>query len=206
MDAWEIHALGGILGEAHLMVLAVVMVSTYSFFVLGGMSAVHFRSITAFIGIGCVFLSMAVGYALALFAGFQGTNFHSIIPYMILGIGVDDMFVIVNSIDQAPQHLSAEQRFKIGFSHAGPSITITSVTGALAFFLGAITPLLAIKSFCIFAAFCVCSLYVCFISIFSAWFVIDLRRMHTLKGDCCGLCCCKLESVFCCKGFFLTTK
>jgi predicted RND superfamily exporter protein len=95
---------------------------------------------------------------------------------MILGIGVDDMFVIVNSVDQQPWWLSADERFKRGFIHAGPSITITSVTGALAFFFGAVSPTPALRSFCMFAGICVCSLYFCFITIFSAFFVIDLRR------------------------------
>ena len=73
--------------------------TTYSFFVLGSLSPIHFRSATALIGIGCVLLGAAAGYAVAFFVGQQASNFHNILPFMILGIGVDDMFVIVNSID-----------------------------------------------------------------------------------------------------------
>ena len=59
-----------------------------------------------------------------------------VIPILILGIGVDDMFVICNAIDQQPFNLPAEERVKKAMSHAGPSITITSITDGIAFFIG----------------------------------------------------------------------
>ena len=49
-------------------------------------------------------------------------------------------------------------------------------------------------------------LYFAFITIFSAFIVSDLRRIHNRKGDCCGLCCCKYDSVLCCRGHFLSSR
>ena len=69
---------------------------------------------------------------------------HNILPFMLLGLGVDDMFVIVNCIDQTPTDLKPSERFKIGFKHAGPSITVTSITDAIAFFLGSLSSLPAL--------------------------------------------------------------
>jgi len=102
--------------------------------------------------------------------------------------------------------LDANERFKKGLIHAGPSITITSVTDALAFFLGAFTTLPALRSFCIYAGICTIMLYFAFLTIFSPWFVNDLRRMQRKKGDCCGLCCCKEDTIICCRGRFLSKK
>ena len=143
-DAWEDSFVSDITGDVAYLSIAVLLVSTYSFFVLGNLSPVHFRSCTAIIGMGCVFLGVTSGYAMAFFMTLKTSNFHNILPFMVIGIGVDDMFVIVYSVDQTPQHLKADDRFRIGFTHAGPSITITKLTSALAFFFGAYTSLTAL--------------------------------------------------------------
>ena len=134
------------------------------------------------------------------------TTVHNILPFMLLGIGVDDMFVIVNTIDQVSDHLDADKRFMQGLIHAGPSITITSFTNALAFFFGGFTSLGALNSFCFFACLQILCLYISVLSMFSASFVCDLRRMHSRKGDCCGLCCCREDSCCCCGGKLLSPK
>jgi len=48
---------------------------------------------------GVVFLSLACGYGIAFAVGLKVSRFHDILPFMIMGIGVDDMFVIVNTVD-----------------------------------------------------------------------------------------------------------
>ena len=42
---------------------------------------------------------------MAFAAGFKFSDMHGVLPFLILGLGVDDMFVIVNSIDQTPTYL-----------------------------------------------------------------------------------------------------
>ena len=86
-----------------------------------------------------------------------------------------------------PMHLSAKERFRRGLTLAGPSITITSVTDGIAFFLGSMTPIPGLQSFCMFSGFSVFCLYISFITIFSAIFLEDLKRLHQKKGDSCGV-------------------
>ena len=146
------------------------------------------------------------GGAVAFALDQKMTTVHNILPFMLLGIGVDDMFVIVNTIDQVPDHLPYEKRFIIGMTHAGPSITITSFTNALAFFFGGFTSLEALNSFCFFACTMVLCLYLSVLTLFSAAMVWDLKRMHNRKGDCCGCCRCPEDSPCCCCGKFLSGK
>ena len=188
------------------MIMAILLILTYSFIVIGAMSPVHFRSVTALVGISCVLLSIGSGYGLSLELGWLVSGFHSIVPFMILGIGVDDMFVIVNTVDQTPQHLSVDDRFIEGIKHAGPSITITSVTNALAFIVGSLSTLPALKSLCIYASLIIVFLYISFLTIFATFLLNDMRRQEAKKGDCFGLCMCKADSRLCCKGYFLTQK
>lgn len=88
--------------------------------------------------------------------------------------------------------------------HAGSSITITTFTNAIAFFLGCTSSLDALSSFCFFAGLGVIMLYISSLTIFSAFMVWDLKRQQAQKGDCCGACACSEDTPLCCRGYFLT--
>ena len=150
--------------DANLIGVAIVLMLLYSLLVLGSCSPIHMRFVSAILGLCCIGISTLSGYGLAVYAGQLMSDFHGVLPFLLLGLGVDDMFVIVNSIDQAPSHLSANERFRIGMMHAGPSITITSVTDGLAFFIGAISTIPALSSFCFYAGFSVVMLYFSFLT------------------------------------------
>ena len=154
--------------------IALLLIYTYSCVVLGNCSPVHLRVISAMIGLVCVGLSVTAGYGVAFALGFKFSRFHALLPFLILGVGVDDMFVIVNTIDQTPDHLTASERFRLGMSHAGPSVTITSLTGGLSFFIGAVAKADALSSFCFFAGCCVAFLYLSFLTMFAPWFLEDM--------------------------------
>lgn len=132
---------------------------------------------------------------------------HSLLSFLLIGIGADDMFVICNALDQTDLNLSVEQRFKKAFSEAGPSITITSFTNAISFLVGSTTSLIALSSFCVYAAFAILMLYSTALSLFSCILAWDTMRVHKRRGDCCGLCCCcKEDALICCKAAFLNSK
>ena len=78
---------------------ALLLIYFYSFFVLGSCSPIHMRVISAMVGLCCVGISIAAGYGISFLAGFKFSDMHGVLPFLILGLGVDDMFVIVNTID-----------------------------------------------------------------------------------------------------------
>lgn len=65
----------------------------------------------------------------------------------------NDMFVIVDSYDSISSKLDLKERFATALSRAGTSVTVTSITNSIAFFLGATSLLPAVKAFCIYAGF-----------------------------------------------------
>ena len=67
--SWELTFVNGILDDALLMGLSVVLVTTYSFFVLGGCSPVHFRGVSSLMGLLCVVLATLCGYSISFAAG-----------------------------------------------------------------------------------------------------------------------------------------
>lgn len=189
-----------------LIAMSVGFVFIYSFFFLGVCSPIQCRASLTMCGLFSVLLAYMTGMSMGFYYGLNVAGVHNLLPFLLIGIGVDDMFVIVNAVDQTSDKLPLEQRIKIGFAHAGPSITITSFTNAVAFMVGTITSLQALESFCMFAAACIIMLYFTVLTIFSSCFIWDLRRQKRKGRDCCGLCCCKENSLCCCRGYFLPKR
>ena len=92
----------------------------------------------------------------------------------------------------------------VALKHAGPSITITSFTNVLAFYFGSTASIIALSSFCIFAAVSVCMLYCTVLTLFLCALVWDTQRVGNKKTECCRLFCCKEDSIIFCKGKFLS--
>ena len=94
---------------------------------------------------------------------------NQILPALMLGVGIDDMFVIVHAFDNLStpekQLKSLAQNFGTTMKHAGVAITITSVTDLLAFAIGATTVLPAL---CIYASLGIFFIYLYAITFFLA--------------------------------------
>ena len=102
--------------------------------------------------------------------------------------------------------LKRETRFIEALKHAGPSITITSLTDCLAFLAGSQSDIVGIKNFCIYASVTVAMLYITLMTVFLCILYWDTFRASKRCGDCCGLLFCKEDTILCCKGIFLANN
>lgn len=87
-------------------------------------------------------MAILVSYGLCSAFGVFYGPVHSILPFLLLGIGIDDMFVIVqcwSNLNKEEMKKSLPLRIGTTMRHAGVSITITSVTDFIAFAVGAST-------------------------------------------------------------------
>ena len=99
ISSWEVLLIDDVVGDLIMMGISLSLVTIYSLFVLGSCSPVHFRCVTALIGLTCVLLATTAGYGMSFAAGKLISRLHGFLPFMLVGIGVDDIFVIVNTID-----------------------------------------------------------------------------------------------------------
>ena len=190
--------------DSKLFIYALVCMVIYMVIFLGGCSPIHCRLVVIISGMLMIVLSIYVGNLLGFLLGFRMNYAHYAIPALMIGIGVDDMFVICSSLDQLSLKLSPGERMKQALKHSGPSITITSFTNALAFLGGANSQLVAIQSFCIYSSVTILVLYLCVLTLFLPVLYWDAERINTKKGEFCGLFSCKEDSILFCKGKFLT--
>ena len=105
-----------------------------------------FQGTLSVVGILNVGLSILVSYGLCSAAGLFYGPMHSSLPFLLLGLGIDDMFVIVQSFD----NLKAESRdipelVGATMRRAGVAITVTSLTDVLVFVVGSTTVLPALR-------------------------------------------------------------
>ena len=97
----------------------------------------------AIAGIGVIGISIGISYGLGSAFQFNYTGVHNVLPFLLLGIGVDDLFVIVQSWENIggpiQDHRSIPEKISLAMRHAGVSVLVTSVTDICAFAIGSAT-------------------------------------------------------------------
>ncbi|XP_029102304.1 patched domain-containing protein 3 [Scleropages formosus] len=97
-------------------------------------------------------------------------------PFLILGIGVDDMFILISCWQQTNVHDKVEDRLADTYKEAAISITITTLTDVLAFYIGLMTPFRSVRSFCLYSSTSILFCYFYSITFFGAFMVLNGRR------------------------------
>lgn len=95
---------------------------------------------------------------------------------MIAAVGVDDMFIMLASWRKTPCTAAVEDRLAQTFADAAVSITITSLTDALSFAIGAVSIFPAVRYFCCFCVASICFKYLYQLTLFAALMTYSGRR------------------------------
>jgi len=174
-------------GDVMLLQVGFAAIAIYAFFVMGRpRKPVSSRAVLALAGVVSCGFAIAVSYSVgALFM--KVNNVISVLPFILLGIGVDDMFVLVHALEQTPADMPVPKRVATCMGHAGVSITITSLTDLLAFALGSTSSLPGLATFCGFAAIGIAADFILQITFFAGWLALDAYREAKERADCCCL-------------------
>ncbi len=174
--------------DASIVGIAYVVIMAYLAMVLGRRDPVDCMvgvSFCAIIGVG---MAIAASWGLCGAFGARFTPVHNNIPFLLLGLGVDDAFILVTYYQKALKSAkSEEQALVYAVRRGGMSILITSLTDFLAFAIGSTTVLPALSSFCIYAGVGVIFDFIFQITFFMACVSLNSRRARANRRDCC--CC-----------------
>ncbi|XP_019813159.1 protein patched homolog 2 isoform X8 [Bos indicus] len=139
---------------------------------------------------GVLLVALAVASGLGLCA-LLGIAFNAattqVLPFLALGIGVDDIFLLAHAFTEAPPGSPLQERTGECLRRTGTSVTLTSINNMVAFFMAALVPIPALRAFSLQAAIVVGCNFAAVMLVFPAVLSLDLRRRHCRRLDV--LCC-----------------
>ncbi|XP_045440719.1 protein patched homolog 2 isoform X5 [Pipistrellus kuhlii] len=139
---------------------------------------------------GVLLVALAVASGLGLCA-LLGIAFNAattqVLPFLALGIGVDDIFLLAHAFAEAPPGTPLQERMGECLLRAGPSVALTSINNMVAFFMAALVPIPALRAFSLQAAVVVACNFAAVMLVFPAILSLDLHRRHCQRLDV--LCC-----------------
>lgn len=145
------------------------------------------------VGIAGVMLICATVAAGLGFCALLGIPFNAattqIVPFLALGLGVHDMFLLTHtyaelSVNEVP---SGEQTGVV-LKRTGLSVLLAGLSNVSAFFAAAIIPIPALRVFCLQAGILLLFNLAAMLLVFPAMVSLDLRRRRSGRSDI--FCCC----------------
>lgn len=172
------------MAEAHLFIITVGLMVTYASIITAGrrINCVYDRQNLGRVGVFCAILSMVPAAGIASACGVKFMNSVGVMPFLIIGIGINDMFIIMSGHAQTiGQELSVEERMDRTLRTSGLAITITSLTDLLTFFIGYTSSFRTIQNFCVYTGLAVFFCYVNQLTILAPSIVIHEQWMNAAK-------------------------
>ncbi|XP_063432182.1 patched domain-containing protein 3-like [Mytilus trossulus] len=173
------------MAEAHLFPLTLLLMIVYASIATAGkrIDCIHDLQNLGRIGVFCALLSLIPAVGIASAFGVRFMNSAATMPFLIIGIGINDMFIIMSGYADTmdKEKMSIDERMKRTLMTSGLAITVTSLTDVLTFFIGYTSEFNTIKNFCLYAGIAVFFCYLNQLTILAPCLVIHQRRIDSMK-------------------------
>lgn len=135
-----------------------------------------------------VTVAAGLGFCALLGIPFNATTMQ-IVPFLALGLGVHDMFLLTNTYAElSANEVPSGEQTGVVLKRTGLSVLITGLSNITAFFAAAIIPIPAMRVFSLQAGILLLFNLAAMLLVFPAVVSIDLRRRRSGRSDI--LCCC----------------
>ncbi|KAB7502764.1 Patched domain-containing protein 3 [Armadillidium nasatum] len=102
------------------------------------------------IGLSSAALATGASFGYLMYFGIANSGINNIIPFLMIGIGLDDMFVVLAAWRRTPVQDSVVKRLGNTYADAGISVLITSLTNMVSFLIGTTAPIYSIRLFSLY--------------------------------------------------------
>lgn len=183
----------------------------FSFSAIPTMLSVNSKFSLGLFGIVIVLIAVSSSVGLFSLLGVRVTLIIAeVIPFLVLAVGVDNVFILVHELDrqnalhatEPPERLGQdeddedsvraptpslppEERVARAVARMGPSIALSAITETVAFALGALVPMPAVRNFAIYAAGSVLLGAIMQVTVFVSAMSLDLRRAEVSSAVEC---------------------
>lgn len=156
-------------------------------------------------GIYSALFGITSSYGLLSWFGYEACNLVFMIPFLVIGVGIDDMFIIYSAFVHSTKGMTTSSKAKnmdiseiLGktLRKSGVSITITSFTDFAAFMIGILADFRSVQIFCVYAGFAIIFCYFYQLTIFCGFLCFHASRIK--NGRNTFLPCVKQTSITCC--------
>jgi len=165
---------------ASFLVMAVVCIVT-----LSKKDRIKSRGLLGIGAVLTIFLSILSGYGFLFSIGIPLTPLTAIFPYVMLGIGLDDTFILTDAFERVEFNQPGIEKVEHTIQTVGMSITLSTLTTVVTYFLGCMNSTAGIRWFCLYAAITISIDFLYQITFFSALMILDERRMKQRRKDFC---------------------
>lgn len=187
--------------DAKIVVISYIAMFIYASFALGstglavsnffrqpGMLLVESKFTLGIFGIIIVLMSVSASVGIFSAMGVKVTLIIAeVIPFLVLAIGVDNIFLIVHEFERINySHPDETVEIRVGkaMGRMGPSILLSAASETIAFALGAIVTMPAVRNFAIYAAGAVFVNAVLQVTMFVAVLALNQKRLEDSRMDC----------------------
>ncbi|XP_072944821.1 NPC intracellular cholesterol transporter 1 isoform X2 [Epargyreus clarus] len=145
------------------------------------------------LGLGGVLIVLASVLCSVGIFGYAGVSatliIVEVIPFLVLAVGVDNIFILVQSSQREPRRPDQTIADHIGktLGDVGPSMFLTSVSESVCFFLGALSDMPAVRAFALYAGAALAVDFLLQVTGFVALLALDMRRQEANRFDV--MCC-----------------
>uniref|UniRef100_A0A1I7VKP0 SSD domain-containing protein n=1 Tax=Loa loa TaxID=7209 RepID=A0A1I7VKP0_LOALO len=108
--------------------------------------------------------------------GLPFSNILTVVPFLVVTIGVDDAFLILAAWRHSNPASDLETRIGETLTHSGTSVTITSLSDVLCFMVGLFSNLPVVRLFCIYTSVAIMIDFIYQITFFTALVVYSGRQ------------------------------
>ncbi|KAK5888620.1 hypothetical protein CesoFtcFv8_014695 [Champsocephalus esox] len=171
---WEFEKSPG--SVIHLFSITYAIAITFSIISCWRLDNVRTKVWVAACGVFSTGLAVLSGFGMLLLLDQPFVMTVASCPFMILGIGLDDMFIMISCWQRTSVLDSVPERLAYTYKDATVSITITTLTNALALFLGCSSPFGSVRSFCLYAGISICFCYLYSITFLGACMALNGQR------------------------------
>ncbi|XP_066914671.1 patched domain-containing protein 3-like [Clytia hemisphaerica] len=175
-------------GDISLVAVSITLMCTFATVVLFRLrNRVNGHVTVGFAGIGCIALGIGSGFGMVMLSGQYFVAFVGTLPFLVLGVGIDDMFIILDALDSLPSDFTGKNRLQKTMAKVGASVTMTTVTDVIAFAISSSTDFPAIRYFCVYALTSILFAYLLIMTVFLAALALDIKRIEVGNWDwfCC---------------------
>lgn len=164
--AWEMER--SRLSITEILCLNIILMVAFSFVASLMADWAKSKPLIGFGGLFSAALATMSGFGFCCYAGVEFISLNMASPFLLLGIGIDDTFVLLSSWRRSSVHATVPERMGRSYADAAVSITVTSATNFLSFMVGAITPFPCVRIFCLYTGISVAFIYVWHCTLFGA--------------------------------------